>query len=114
MSSRDDFEITDGVLNLYNGTESDVVVPEGVTEIGGKDLKLDFCVDYFLDYVAAFQYRNDITSVSLPNSLRTIGDSAFEDCEGLTSITLPEGLIICPSYEMIHQEPHTATQITTS
>ena len=32
MSS--DFEIKNGVLEKYYGTEADVVIPDGVTEIG--------------------------------------------------------------------------------
>jgi hypothetical protein len=32
MSS--DFEIKNGVLEKYHGTESDAVIPDGVTEIG--------------------------------------------------------------------------------
>lgn len=30
----DDFEIIDGVLLKYNGTANEVIIPEGVKEIG--------------------------------------------------------------------------------
>jgi hypothetical protein len=31
-----DFSIEDGVLLKYNGTSKDVVIPDGITEIGDK------------------------------------------------------------------------------
>ena len=35
MSNKNnDFDIEDGVLKMYHGNESSVVIPEGVTEIG--------------------------------------------------------------------------------
>ena len=33
--ANEDFTISDGVLVSYNGTSPDVVIPEGVTSIGG-------------------------------------------------------------------------------
>ena len=41
------------------------------------------------DAVPWKDYKNAITSVSLPNGLTTIGKSAFKDCIALTSITIP-------------------------
>ena len=41
---------------------------------------------------SAFSYCEGLTSITLPESLTTIGDYAFYDCEGLTSITLPESV----------------------
>lgn len=35
---------------------------------------------------------SDITSVSLPSSLKIVGKSAFIECKKITSITLPQGL----------------------
>ena len=36
-----------------------------------------------------YRYRNDITSVSLPEDESTVGSSAFADCTNLTELTLP-------------------------
>lgn len=67
----------------YTGSVRDVVIPaliEGlpVTRIDSN----------------AFESRRDVTSVSLPNSLRSIGEYAFDGCDGLTSVTLPSGMIV--------------------
>ncbi len=40
----------------------------------------------------AFSSCHEVTSVYLPNSIKTIGADAFTDCTGLTSINLPNSL----------------------
>ena len=63
---------TDGeeVLLLgYLGSEKDIVIPEGVTRIA----KYAF-------------YEDDIVSVTLPESLTTIGNSAFSGCYNLKEV----------------------------
>lgn len=42
--------------------------------------------------LCAFIMRTDLTAVTLPQTLRHIGGSAFEGCAALTSITLNDGL----------------------
>ncbi len=76
MSSASDFVIENGVLKKYVGPGGDVVVPEGVTEIGNR----------------AFEDRSDLTSIVLPESLTNIGEGAFISCHSLTGIALPETL----------------------
>ncbi len=69
---------TDGeeVLLLgYLGSETDIVIPEGVTRIA----KYAF-------------YGDDIVSVTLPESLTAIGEYAFYECYNIKSLTLPESL----------------------
>lgn len=41
---------------------------------------------------AAFYGCNELTSITLPNTIRFIGDFAFYNCSGLTSITLPNSI----------------------
>ena len=40
----------------------------------------------------AFSYCSSLTSVTIPESVTSIGDEAFYDCSGLTSIMLPESV----------------------
>ena len=41
---------------------------------------------------SAFSYCSGLTSVSIPNSVTSIGSSAFYDCNGLTSVTIPNSV----------------------
>ncbi len=63
-------------LVSYVGRDKGFDVPEGVETIGRK----------------AFARRNTLQEVKLPESLRTIDDDAFFDCENLQSITIREGV----------------------
>ena len=40
----------------------------------------------------AFDSKKTLTSVKLPRTLKSIGQSAFSDCKGLTSITIPNSV----------------------
>ena len=72
----DEFTIEDGVLEVYKGIKSDVIIPDCVSSIGE----------------GAFRNRTDLTSVTIPNSVTAIADLAFGGCTGLTSINIPNGL----------------------
>ena len=61
----------------YWGENSEVTIPEGVQSIGDR---------------GAFWGCNSLTSLTLPSSLQSIGDSAFSGCESLSSLTLPSSL----------------------
>lgn len=71
-ASTQDHIIRDGILLKYTGLGGDVVIPDGVTEIGEK----------------VFKENNTLKSVSFPESLQIIGSEAFANCNGLTSVTI--------------------------
>ena len=110
-----DFEITpDGVLKKYRGHDLDVVIPDGVREIGesafvdmkGLERMIMECEDYdapemetltIPDSVTriqsyAFAYCMNLEEVNIPDSVVSIGERAFEGCESLKSVSLPSGL----------------------
>lgn len=58
-----------------------VTISEGITSIDSNR------------YFGAFAGCNNLESVSLPSTLKIIGDNAFMPCHGLTHINLPDGLI---------------------
>ena len=59
-----------------------IVVKEGVTSIGSY----------------AFSFDLSVTDVTLPSSLKTIGNDAFWGCYGLTSVVIPEGVTTIGAY----------------
>lgn len=64
---------TKGVLTKYEGPGGNVVIESGYTGIG----------------MFVFRFRHDLTSVVIPESVKKIGDSAFEDCKNLKNVTPP-------------------------
>ena len=61
-----------GKENAVNTTLEKVVIPEGITEIGGR----------------AFEYCDALVEVSLPYSLKSVGQALFRYCN-LTEIKIP-------------------------
>lgn len=74
---QNDFEIVNGRLKKYSGTDTKVVVPKEVEHI-----------DLYAFYKCEF-----IKSVELPSGLKTIGESAFAKCSNLTHISISENLL---------------------
>ena len=62
-----------------------VVIPETVT-YNGKTYSVTSIGS------AAFYNCNGLTSVTIPNSVTSIGEDAFRGCSGLTSVTIPNSV----------------------
>ena len=71
-----DFTIEDGVLKKYNGNESDVIIPYGVTAIGD----------------GVFSGNVDMQSVVIPDSVTSIENSAFKNCTSLETVDIRGGV----------------------
>lgn len=109
-----DFEVVNGILKKYRGTDEHVVIPEGVKEIGDFAF-VDECgwermllEDEAYDAPAlealeipdgvcrigtyALAYCRNLKKLSIPDSVTEIGERAFEGCEALERARLPAGL----------------------
>lgn len=80
----DDFDIKDGELREYRGTEEVVIIPDGVVKIGTHESSLGYGVS------GAFQYNRTIKKVVIPSSVKVIADYAFYGCSNLIEIDFPE------------------------
>ena len=79
----EDFEIENGVLTEYQGKDVDVIVPEGVREIGeGAFWRCD---------VESVRLPQGLRAIRLPEGLKRIEADCFSGTE-LTEIVIPEGL----------------------
>ena len=97
----DGFVVEDGVLVEYSGSGGEIVIPNGVVEIGS-------CVFYNKDDITnivfpesltriqmqAFLDCDGITTLSFPDSLEMIGQNAFQDCDNIEAVKFPENIEI--------------------
>ncbi len=74
--SNNDFQIKNGVLKKYTGTDTNVVIPDGVKRIGDN----------------AFSYCESLVSVIIPNGVKKIGEYAFYGCKNLELIEVPDSV----------------------
>lgn len=72
----EDFEIKDGVLVKYNGTDTAPVIPSSVTAINAQ----------------AFSQNTTVTNIVIPDTVTSIGNNAFEYCTSLKYVTLSDKL----------------------
>ena len=72
-------------LSSYNGSASEVEIPSTVT-IDGEEYTVTGISD------GAFQNRNRVTNVVIPNTVRYINGSVFYNCSSLESVTIGTGV----------------------
>lgn len=78
--------LTEVVANLYHQYKGDIVIPESIT-YEGKEYTVTAIGE------SAFSQR-DITSITFPNSITSIGRAAFYNCSLLDSVVLPEKVTV--------------------
>ena len=96
--------INDGVLISYAlGKATELVIPEGVKEIGKQAIcamggslshltKVTFPSSLTIIGESAFSGAVGLTSLDIPSSITTIGKYAFNSCRGLTELTIPSNV----------------------
>ena len=94
-----DFTIENGILKKYQGNDTHVTIPEGVTVIGSyafngcKSIESITIPDGVTKIGAeAFSYCGSLQSITIPKSVTQIGRSAFFDCHNLSKINLPDSI----------------------
>ncbi|MBE6770965.1 MAG: leucine-rich repeat domain-containing protein [Ruminococcaceae bacterium] len=84
------------VIAKYIGSDVNVVVPEEIEGLTVYEIDTEAFTDSADSSTVNIRWKNEnlknIESVVLPDSIRYIGVSAFENCSKLTSIKLPENL----------------------
>lgn len=82
----EDFEMANGVdgpyLSKYNGSATELVVPEHIRSIG----------------YGAFKGNATLKKVVIPNSVKSIAMSAFENCTALEEVVLPTNTTFVQSH----------------
>lgn len=99
-----DFKIQNGVLTEYSGQDTDIVIPDGVVEIGegvfqgNETIETVTMPDSVLRIqMGAFLECKNLKSVRFSRFLEEIGYRAFESCS-LTSIEYPNSIKVIGDY----------------
>ena len=83
-----------GTLFAESGTCGDNLtwdLTDGVLTISGSGDMTNWA-DYYYSEIPWYYYREDITSVTIGNSVTSIGNWAFWNCTSLTSVTIPNSV----------------------
>lgn len=99
-----DFVILNGVLLKYQGEGKDVIIPEGVNVVGKysfenawhvESITIPDSVELIDECVMGISFGDDcpqLQKLVIGNSVKCIGDKAFQNCRQLSEIAFGEGL----------------------
>ena len=96
VSNSSYFDIQDGVLISYSGSDTNVEVPSEVTSIGrsafsGNTTMISVTLPESVVDIDAYAFSNctALQNIHWSSSLQSIGDSAFAGCSSITDLYLP-------------------------
>ena len=81
-----------GYLMGYYGSETEITLPASFTAYDGT------LINKYVVYEYAFGFCAGLTSVTIPDSVTSIGYAAFFRCTGLTSVTIPDSVTSMGDY----------------
>lgn len=84
---------TEGIYT-YDVTSGEAVISKCDTSASGEIVIPDTLGGYPVVSIGFYAFKdcNEITSVTIPESVRVINEGGFRDCKGLTTVTLSESL----------------------
>ena len=79
---------TDGCIEEYLGHSSEVIIPKVIENVSISSTEVR---DIPITSIGAFAFSScdELTSITIPDSITTIEFDAFLDCSGLTSVNIP-------------------------
>ena len=101
MAQEPKFEVIDGFRYLLDSdTKTATLVPKKNGEYSGdiiiipEKVKGNDGVEYVVTSLGAscFEDCSGLTSITIPSSVTSIGDNCFQGCSGLSSITIPSSV----------------------
>lgn len=97
-SKEDTFSVIRGVLDAYNGEDTNVNVPSDITKIGNrcfyKNDKLEqVTIPDTVSSIGDFAFaRSNLKNVDIPDTVTDIGYAAFYHCESLEQVSVPDSV----------------------
>jgi len=92
-----------GILEKYNGSDTDVIIPSDVTIIGDAAFRQSSSIERIVFHSGvteigknAFANCSNLREVIIPSTVKRIGDGAFRDCFVLESVEIPGSVEILP------------------
>lgn len=94
-----DFQTNGSTLIKYNGTDSSVLVPEGIEKLANSCFASNPLIQSVIlpDTVTNIEYGAfsdciNLSNIVIPDSVTTISDSAFSNCQNLSNVSIGSGL----------------------
>ena len=88
-------------LNILGGSYSDVIIEDGVTNIGSYVIQNmpddSIIIPETVTHIGngAFYNCNNLKTINLPNNLKSLGSAAFASCDSLESLHIPASVTEC-------------------